>query len=297
MKSVEDNASKIINRTNNILGCKDLKESLELYSNYIDLKQKNRINLGNYNCIIECRSNGNQYKKVIEIINELLIEKNIVKGKYIKLKMNMLDFDTENKLYVIDDEIGYLFNDKIRDTIEKNSQNVYILLIDSSYTIENAKIFFKESVYWNFIIEQISNNEKEEYIKNEIQKNNFKIDENIDFIKKISKDKIFDINEKLIKSIVRANMNKSKILYSKYFKKETSVTSDTEYSKEKINNGLKKLDKLVGLNSVKEKIHKIIDYMEIHKKRDSIPMLHMVFRGNPRNRKNRSCKNSWRNIF
>lgn len=68
---VNNNISKIINKTDNILGCKKIKETLELYSDYIDLKLANKINVGNYNCIVECRSNGNQYKQVIDVINEL----------------------------------------------------------------------------------------------------------------------------------------------------------------------------------------------------------------------------------
>lgn len=299
MKNVENNVSKIIDRANNLLGCKELKDSLELYSNYIELKQEDKINFGNYNCIIESKTNGNQCDKVIEIINEILVEKNIVKGKYKILKENMLDIETENKLYVLtDDELGYYWRNDIRDFIDKNSENVYILLSDRTYFTENIKIYFKESVYWNFTIEQITDSEKEEYIKNEIVKNKFKLSKNSEFVERISKDCIFDINEKLIKSFVKATLDKTKILDKEYFKKESTVKTKTDNEEEKIvNRGLERLDKLIGLNSVKEKIHQIVDYMEVHKQRDSIPMLHMVFRGNPRNRKNGSCKNSWRNIF
>ena len=48
-------------------------------------------------------------------------------------------------------------------------------------------------------------------------------------------------------------------------------------------NGLEKLDKLIGLANVKEQMHQIFDYIEVHKKRGNMPMLHMVFTGNPRN--------------
>ena len=288
-----DNITKIIDKTDNILGCKKLKETLELYSDYIDLKKEDKINVGNYNCIVECRSNGNQYKQVIDIINELLIEKNIVDGKYINLKNNLLEDEIKNKLCIIDDEKKNIYRNEIRDMIQNNPQNVFIILVNRGYEVENAKIFFKENVYWSFTIDRISEEEKQEYIKNKILKNNFLVKENSTFIQKLSSNKIFDIDEILMKSFVKASKNNVNILDDDYFE----IKHDSEPVEENINRGIEKLDILVGLYNVKRQIHQIIDYVEVHKKRGSMPMLHMVFRGNPRNRENRSCKDNRRNIF
>lgn len=277
---VNNNISKIIDKADNILGCKKLKETLELYSDYIDLKLANKINVGNYNCIIECRSNGNQYKQVIDVINEVLIEKNIVDGKYITLNKNFVEEETKNKLYIIDDEKNNIYKNEIRDMIEKNSQNVFIILVNREDKAENTKIFFKDNVCWNFIIDRISEEEKQEYIKNKILKNNFKIKENSEFIEKLSSNKVFDIDESLIKSFVKATKNNVTVLDDDYFDIENNVVIE----KEETGKGIEKLDNLVGLDNVKRQIHQIIDYMEVHKKRGNMPMLHMVFRGNPRNR-------------
>ena len=277
---VNNNISKIIDKADNILGCKKLKETLELYSDYIDLKLANKINVGNYNCIIECRSNGNQYKQVIDVINEVLIEKNIVDGKYITLNKNFVEEETKNKLYIIDDEKNNIYKNEIRDMIEKNSQNVFIILVNREDKAENTKIFFKNNVCWNIIIDRISEEEKQEYIKNKILKNNFKIKENSEFIEKLSSNKVFDIDESLIKSFVKATKNNVTVLDDDYFDIENNVVIE----KEETGKGIEKLDNLVGLDNVKRQIHQIIDYMEVHKKRGNMPMLHMVFRGNPRNR-------------
>ena len=60
--------------------------------------------------------------------------------------------------------------------------------------------------------------------------------------------------------------------------------------------GLKKLNQLVGLEEVKQQVQQIINYIQVHKERGTMPTLNMCFKGNPRNRKNRSCKDNWRDI-
>ena len=48
--------------------------------------------------------------------------------------------------------------------------------------------------------------------------------------------------------------------------------------------GLQKLNKLVGLDEVKQQVQQIINYIQVHKQRGTMPNLHMMFKGNPRNR-------------
>jgi AAA+ superfamily predicted ATPase len=55
--------------------------------------------------------------------------------------------------------------------------------------------------------------------------------------------------------------------------------SENKYSGKKIN-ALDELNELIGLTEVKEKVHEIKRIIE-RKGRDSLPCLHMVFRGNP----------------
>ena len=290
-----DNISvtQILNRVDTVFGCIDLKKNLELYSKYIDLKLNGKIDFGNYNIILHRETDGLEYKEILSIINDLLISKKIVTDRYRILKNGTMEFDTENKLYVIDENnIDVIINYETRDMIEKSSKNVFILLINTKKVFENSKIFYKNIFYWSLRINCVSEEEKDDYIKKVISDNNFFIKENSLFPNKLKKNKVFDINEKLIKGFVQAQNDNTDILDDKYFKmaedKEVEVI---------IENGLEKLDSLIGLESVKQQIHQIIDYMEIHKSRGSIPMLHMVFTGNPRNRKNNCCSSNWRNVF
>lgn len=280
--------TQILNRVDNVFGCSELKEDLELYSKYIDLKLKNKIDFGNYNIIIHRETGGSEYKEILNIINDLLISKNIVTDRYRILKDRTLEFETENKLYVIDDnDIGSIFNYEIRDMIEKNSKNVFIMLIDGKMIVENSKIFYKKMFYWSLKINCVSEEEKENYIRKIIKKNNFIIRENSKFPEELKKCKIFDINENLIKGFIQAQNNNTGILEDKYF--GITECEENEIVESIIESGLEKLDSLIGLESVKQQIHQIIDYMEIHKNRGNMPMLHMVFTGNPRHRKNNSC--------
>ncbi len=44
---------------------------------------------------------------------------------------------------------------------------------------------------------------------------------------------------------------------------------------------MQKLNSLVGLDNVKEQVQKILNYVNVHQARGTLPMLHMVFKGNP----------------
>ncbi len=232
MKKIKNSVSEIIDRTNNVLGCKNLKETLKLYSNYIDLKLENKIDIGNYNIIINCKVSGIEYKEVLDIVNDLLVAKDIVKGRYINLTEEKLNYETENKIYVIDDrEVSSIFTSRMRDFIEKNSQNVFILLIKTPISINDIKKFFKSFFYWELTIECVSKEEKTEYIKGIVEKNNFMIKENSRFIDQLSDEVIFDINQDLMKAFVQANNDNTNILQDKYFKLEDSKEDTTKTSK------------------------------------------------------------------
>ncbi len=277
MKKLKNSVNEIIDRTNNVLGCKNLKETLKLYSTYIDLKLENKIDIGNYNLIIYYETQGSEYKEMLKIINDLLIEKNIVRGEYEVLR-GYIKSGIEKKLYVIVGKERNIYLNSVRDMIENNSKNTFILLIDDEFDLRNSKVFFKSFFYWELTIESITNEEKTEYIKATVEKNNFMIKENSRFIDQLADEKIFDINQGLMKAFVQANNDNTNILQDRYFKLEDSK-ADTIKTK----HGLKKLDKLIGLANVKEQLHQIVDYIEVHKKRGNMPMLHMVFTGNPRN--------------
>lgn len=295
-KVKNESVTQILNRIDNVLGCTNVKENLKLYSKYIDFKLKNKIDFGNYNIIINRRTGGAEYKEILNIVNDILINKKIVTDRYIKLKDNNIEPGIQNKLYIIEgDSFDSIVDDDLRDLIEKNSNNVFILLAHGDFLTENSKIFYKSMFYWSITMDIVSEDEKTKYIQKIISDNNFIIKENSKFPEKLKDFKIFDINESLMQAFVQANNKKDNILEDKYFKIEKSKENQTV--KNTVNNGLEKLDKLIGLDSVKKQIHQIIDYMEIHKERGSMPMLHMVFTGNPRYRKNNGCENNRRNIF
>lgn len=232
MNKVKNNTvSEIINRTDNVLGCKNAKETLKLYNNYIDLKLENKIDMGNYNLIINCKTHGNEYKEMLKIINDLLIEKNIVKGKYKVLKDRKIKSDIENKLYVIEINNGDIFENELRDMVEKNLKNTFILLVNREYHLQDTKVFFKSFFYWELTIESITNEEKTEYIKETVEKNNFMIKENSRFIDQLADEKIFDINQGLMKAFVQARNDKTNLLQDKYFKLEESEQHNNNKSR------------------------------------------------------------------
>lgn len=270
------NINQIIARTEEILGCRKMKEKLELYNDYINLKLENKVSFGNYNCIVECRSNGNQYNQVLEIINQILIEKGIVKEKFTYLTLKNID-DVKfegNKLYVISYENEDIFRNEYREIMKKYYNNVFIVV--ASARINDAQIFYSGEIYWKFIIDRISVDEKKKYIQKKISEEDFYLREDIGIVEAITNNKMFEINETLINGFVKAKKDNSIVLDDRYFDIKCVV------EEEKIEKtALKQLDELIGLENVKRQIKQIIDYVEVHKRRGNMPALHMVFSGNP----------------
>ena len=72
------------------------------------------------------------------------------------------------------------------------------------------------------------------------------------------------------------------MLKKKSGKTNSNVSKRKIFSKEKSKTTAKEeLDKLIGLNGIKDEVQKILNYVKINKERGKMPTLHMCFNGNP----------------
>ncbi len=258
---------------------KRTKEVMKMYVDYIKLFKSNKIKIGNLNMILYC--NNNNYSEIVNIINKLLYKEGIIKSSNYEL-LTEVSYNRKkieaNDLCVIKDE--NIKNCKLEKIMNDYPNAVFILIYnsDNKEVIDNIKSKFT----WELQVDEPTEQEKIKYIKNTIKEHRLECKVTSAELGALTGYDIETIDSCLIGAILRAN--KKKIEY--IGKEELHIMKNPHHRE-----GIKKLNSLVGLEEVKQQVQQIINYIQVHKERGTIPNLHMVFKGNPRNRKNRSCKN------
>lgn len=264
---------QILSELNKYLGIsKEDKETIKMYADYIRLRKQNKITVGNANILINCSENRN-YKNVITTITKLLYKNgNITYPRYDVFtdvhvgRNNTID----NELYVIDDES--LKSYKLDKLLYDNSSAVFIIICNDSNIKEVRNT--NNNFYWFINLSEPTKDEKMHYIKDTIKQHNF--------IAKLNDKELLAMASVDMETIDRYLMNSFIIANKK----------NLEYiSREELNilpkptkQGLNKLNAMVGLEEVKKQVQHILNYLQIHKNRGTIPSLNMIFKGNPRNR-------------
>lgn len=263
---------------------KRTKQIIKMYADYIKLYKKNKIKIGNLNMILYC--NNNNYTEIVNIINKLLYKEGITKFSNYELltevSYNRNNIGANDLCVIYDDNLKeYKINKLFRDY----PKAVFIVICNEN----NKKIIdnIRSNFTWEIGIDEPTEQEKIKYIKNTIKEHNLKCKVTSSELGALTGYDIETIDSCLIGAILRAN--KKKIDY--ITKEELHIMKNPHHKQ-----GLKKLNQLVGLEEVKQQVQQIINYIQVHKERGTMPTLNMVFKGNPRNRQNRSGKNYWRDI-
>lgn len=251
---------------------KRTKEVMKMYVDYIKLFKSNKIKIGNLNMILYC--NNNNYSEIVNIINKLLYKEGITKSSNYEL-LTEISYNRKkieaNDLCVIKDE--NIKNCKLEKIMNDYPNAVFILIYnsDNKEVIDNIKSKFT----WEIQVDEPTEQEKIKYIKNTIKEHRLECKVTSSELGALTGYDIETIDSCLIGAILRAN--KKKIEY--IGKEELHIMKNPHHRE-----GIKKLNSLVGLEEVKQQVQQIINYIQVHKERGTIPNLHMVFKGNPRNR-------------
>ena len=249
------------------------KEVIKMYADYIKLYKKDKIKIGNLNMILYC--NNNNYTNVVNIINKLLYKEGITRvSNYYEL-LTEVSYNRnkigENDLCVIYDD--NLKEYKINKLFRDYPKTIFIVICNDSNRkiIDNIRGYFT----WEIKVDEPTEQEKVKYIKNTIKKHGLECKVTSKELQAINGYDIETIDSSLIGAILRANKKKIN-----YISKEELHIMKNPHHKE----GMQKLNKLVGLDEVKQQVQQIINYIQVHKQRGTMPNLHMMFKGNPRNR-------------
>lgn len=266
---------QILKSLDNCLGITTrTKEILKMYADYIKLYKKDKIKIGNLNMILYCENSN--YTNVVEIINKLLYKEGITRfSNYevlTEISYNRNNIGANDLCVINDDSIKEY---KINKLINSYPNAVFIVICNET----NRKIIdnVKDKFTWEIAVDEPTEQEKLTYIKNTIKEHGFKCKVTSAELEAITGYDLERIDSSLIGAILRAN--KKKVDYIS--KEELNIMRNPNF---KQNQGMNKLNNLVGLEEVKQQVQQIINYIQLHKTRRTMPNLHMIFKGNPRNR-------------
>lgn len=281
---------KILNKLDNIVGLSKCKDTLREIIKYHEIMQEYKCNIEfeNYNIIIRNESIYNSYEKLIKVISEIYYENKIIPNSNIlyiskdKMRLNRVKMEklksVEEGLIVFDlSDLSWSSSDireSIMQIINTFPTKVFIILECNSKEGEtNAQ--YLDYFTWAMKISRISNAEKEIYVEKFMKNNNLQYSKNA--IKKIADDSFYKVQNRLVNILVKSKINKTNNI-------DSLLQDNKEQKEDKKTNkktGMEELEKLIGLEETKEQIKKILNYIKICKDKNKIPMLHMVFNGNP----------------
>ena len=297
---------ELLNMADNLFGLKNGKETLKNYISYLHIYKNKGINFGNLNILIQSESAYSSNQELLDIIAQILINENIIESKdkianmvckYGRFRRG--DKEEEKvKEKVIFADISHTDTDDIKDFIKNNNDKIYVLIQKINperigrYNRDEMRQELSKYFYWNLKFERLEEEDKEKYIINALKQNNISINKKCKLFKEIADNPLFEIKEDLIKIIVNCiSKNIKRINNKNYTQVFKLVNSNSKNNDEKVKNkdkdkkinksGKSELDELIGFEDVKSQIEQILNFVKVKKNKGNMPMLHMVFEGNP----------------
>jgi len=280
----KNSISLLISELDNHVGLNNAKkilQDIEKYYKIYRLQTEKRYK--DYNIIISVKSNYSLYMELIEIIRQIYVSLGIVSKEakciYINLNNNSSNFllgniKSDEEIVILDMlNCEYYYSSikyKVDIAMKEEPRKIYIILENARNGKTNS--LFINDFQWYIDIDKISTEDKENYIRDFLQKHKIKSKDS--WISNLAKEPYYNVKNTLTNALVQCKIdNKWEILNTK--------TNTRNSSNDCKKTGLEELNNLIGLKEVKEQIIKIVNYLKICKDRNNMPMLHMCFNGNP----------------
>lgn len=279
---------KIISKLDNTPGISKNKDVLRNIIKFSEVmkKEKEKNTFNNYNIIIRNKSSYNLYEDLISIIAEIYYKNEIIPNKSIlylerkAFKFGKLENENiEESIIVIDPDIANgMMSDmkKIVEKIVKTLPNKVFIVIERFFCEGEINAQLNEHFLWSMKIDEISENEKQQYVKNFLKQNDL-LCSNKEIIEELANNPYYVIKNNIVNILVESKLKNEKdiavILNKEKNKKENKKKKEAK--------AMEELKDLTGLNEVKEQVEKIVNFVRLSKTRNNMPMLHMCFNGNP----------------
>lgn len=291
---------KILNELDSLCGVAKNKEILKDIILYIKLKQRNELDLGNYNIIVRNNSAYNFLNDLLKVCSKIFMKYKVIENEKIcyldKILNNRKDsfFDkiaeiegsiiviNEKKLRInYDDEL-----DKLKRMIEQYKNKVFVFE-DTNFCEGETDGTLGELAVFRMTIDKISLDDKITYCKNNFDK--YQLNYKKQDIKEYADVPFWTLKNMIIKLIIECKSKKLDFIDRQMLKKnkefylESTAKRKTDGKKTSKHekNAKDELKELIGLEGIKRQMDKILNYVKLNKERGEMPTLHMCFTGNP----------------
>lgn len=289
---------EILEELDNIYGTDKCKDVIKNYVSYIKMKKEGQIKFGNYNILIRNKSEYGSSEKLVEIIWKILKTNNIITTQYKYLERDEIRKSRlekyKNKIISIEEELlvvdtkrldisMFEVNREIRDILESFPEKIFIIVDEDVIEgLINANL--GDKITWTMGIDKISKENKTDYITKFLKNNNLGLEPKNTFVDTLSDEPFWKVKNELVNILLECKSKKiekitdevvEKELKRNYYKKNSQSKNSSK------KDGMKELESLIGMDSVKAQIEQIVNYIKVNKKREKMPALHMCFLGNP----------------
>lgn len=230
-------------------------EELKSYKKYIKYCREGLIKTGNKNWLIIDTSRSASIKLIKEIT---------LLNQFNGYTTNLItDIDYTSQRYGFDEN-------KFLSAIKTFDLYSNILLISSSSLSSSALSKFGDLCTFYINYNDFKVNKRKINVKKYVEDNHFHIEDE-ELLNRLEQLPTKELDRTLTKAFITALNNNTNILKGEYIE---DTTSDLETYIQELNN-------LIGLENTKKTLFEIINYLQIAKRRDDIPVLNMCFLGNP----------------
>ncbi len=285
---------EILKGLEDIYGLEKCKDLIKRYIEYLKLRSEGKINMGNYNILIKCKNKYSQLEQLVEIIVRFLKKYNIANSSYLYIDERQLrniyriSDIAEKEIVIVDSNIvnlsSYHMQEQLKQCINDNKNKIFILVDREAQNFWKEDFKSKE-LFWTFEFDEASEDDKTKYIKQVLKENEIKIDNNCNLINAMSNNDYEKVQKDLFNIIIECkskNINKitDKVLEDLDKREYLRIRTKTKSTNNK-KTAIQELETMEGLETVKEQIQHILNYIKINKNRGTLPSLHMSFEGNP----------------
>ena len=284
----------ILKELKNIYGLEKCENSIKRYIDYLKLRSEGKINMGNYNVLIKCKNDYSQIEQLVEIIVKLLKKYNIANSSYLYVDERQLrniyriSDISDQEIVIVDSDIvnlsSYHIQEQLKQCINDNKNKIFILVDRETQNFWKDDFKSKE-LFWTFEFDEASEDDKTKYIKQVLKENEIKIDNNCNLINAMSNNNCEKVQKDLFNIIIECkskNINRitDKVLEDLDKREYLRIRTKSKSTNNK-KTAIQELETMEGLETVKEQIQHILNYIKINKNRGTLPSLHMSFEGNP----------------
>ena len=291
---------KIISELDNLCGVIQNKEVIRDMILYIQLKQNNELNFGNYNILIRNNSSYNLLSDLIKICSKIFLKYNIIENDricYLDKILNNRNDNPLDKIIGLDDSIIVMNDKRLRinysnelDRLSKiinHSKNKVFIFEDTNFCEGEIDGELGNLYSFRMTIDRISLDDKVMYCGNSLDKYEIKYKKqdirdyaDVPFwiLKNMITKLLIECKTKKLDFVDKQMLKKNKEFYSNSMTRKRNQKKTKKNEEKDIKEDL---NALIGLKDIKEQINKILNYIKLNKERGQMPSLHMCFTGNP----------------